>query len=288
MIRHTSKAKTIRADLHLHTTHSDGTLSPSEVVEQAAAVGLNVIAITDHDTLLGVAEAQQAGKRAGVEVIAGTELSACEGAEEFHIIGLFVDIMSTALLEQLERIRRARRQRIFKIVQRLETLGVSISAQEVLELAGHGTATRAHVAQIMFDHDLVENLNDAFVRFLGDSGPACVAKRFMSVADALAAIRLAGGVSILAHPGLTDRDLYIPLFAGMGLNGLEAYYPAYSRVQTRHYVDMARRLGLVPAGGSDFHGKRGGANALGRVRVPAECVGRIRAIAHLLPGSVGR
>jgi len=283
-----SKKKTIRADLHLHTTSSDGTLSPSAVVERAAAAGLNVIAITDHDTLLGVAEAQQFGRRLGVEVIAGTELSTWSGNEEFHIIGLFVDIMSTALLEQLERIRRARRERVFKIAQRLEAVGVSVSAQEVLELAGHGTATRAHVAQVMADNGLVDDLNQAFIKYLGDSGPAFVPKRFMSVEEALAAIRQAGGVSILAHPGLTDRDLYIPMFAEMGLNGLEAYYPAHTRAQTRHYVDMARRLGLVVSGGSDFHGKRSGDNALGRVRVPAEHVRRIRAVAHLLPGSVRR
>jgi predicted metal-dependent phosphoesterase TrpH len=282
------KQKQIRADLHIHTTHSDGALTPEEVVKEAAAAGLNTISITDHDTLQGVAEAQRFGKRYGVEVISGIELSAHQDAREFHIVGLYVDITNTGLLEKLTVIQRSRRKRIREIAERLADVGVKLTAQEVLEIAGEGSPTRSHVAQALVDSGRANDLNDAFHRYIGDTAPGFVAKRFMTVEQAVAEIRRAGGVSILAHPGLSSSDLYIPLFAQMGLNGLEAFYPACSRLQTRHYLDMGRRLGMLISGGSDFHGRRQPGEALGRVRVPGEYVERIKAVAFLLPGSFQR
>ena len=277
----------IAADLHVHTTSSDCTFTPEEVIEQAAAVGLNMIAITDHDTLDGVAEAQHFGRRAGVEVVPGVEMSVYHGDEEFHVIGLYVNSTNVPFLEKLNEFRKARRERIFEIVEKLKKVGVELDGHEILDLAHGGAPTRAHVARVLVNSGYVRDIYEAFSLYMGDSGPGFVPKRYMTVEEAIREIRNVGGVSILAHPGLTDRDGYIPLFVEMGLNGLEAFYPTYSRVQTRHYLDMADRMGLLVSGGSDFHGKQKADSPFGRTRVPASFVKQISAMACLLPGSVG-
>jgi len=276
----------IAADLHVHTSSSDCTFSPGEVIEQAAAVGLNMVAITDHDTLNGVAEAQHFGRRAGVKVVPGVEMSAYHGSEEFHIIGLYVDNTNVRFLEKLNEFRKARRERIFEIVDRLKEVGVELEGREILDLAHGGAPTRAHVAHILVEHGYAKDLNEAFWRYVGDSGPGFVPKRYTTVEEAVKEIRSVGGVSILAHPGVADRDGYIALFAEMGLNGIEAFYPTYSRVQTRHYLEMARRMGLLASGGSDFHGGQKIDNPLGRIRVPAVFVKKISAAASFVPGRV--
>ena len=279
-------AKKIQADLHVHTSASDGTFAPREVVERAAGIGLNVIAITDHDTMNGIAEAQQCAAGHGVNVIAGVEISTFHGEQEFHVIGLYTDLVSATFLEKLEEMRRARHDRIFEMVGKLREMGIDLDGQEIIDSADGGSAGRTHVAQALMDHGHVDTLSEAFYKYVGDRGPAFVPKKFMSVEDAIIAIRKVGGVSILAHPGVTDRDGYIPIFAQMGLNGLEAFYPTYSREQTTHYLDMANRMGMVVGGGSDCHGKRRTDIMLGRVRVPGIYVERITALARLQPGSV--
>ena len=277
--------KKIQADLHIHTNCSDGTFTPREVVERAEAVGLNVIAITDHDSMEGVAEAQQHGDRRGVDVIAGAEISSYHGEQEFHVIGLYLDTVNPQFLQKLDEIRTARRERIFEMVEKLKKMGVDLDGQEVIDSADGGSPGRTHLAQALVDHSHVKDLPEAFYRYVGDSGPAFVPKRYMTVEDTIAAIRSVGGVSILAHPGLTNRDNYIPIFVEMGLNGVEAFYPMYNREQTAHYLDMAQRMGLVVSGGSDCHGKRKAEIMIGRVRVPGAFVEKITAIARLLPGS---
>jgi len=280
-------ANKIIADFHVHTDCSDGIFSPGEVVRLAAAAGLNMLAITDHDTLEGVAEAEICGRRLGVEIVAGVEMSAYHGEEEFHIIGLYVDSTDVAFLEKLNDFREARRGRIFEIVEKLKEVGVELDGDEILDLTKGGSATRAHVAHALVDNGYVSNLNEAFSMYVGDSGPGFVPKKYMTVEEVIVQIRNVGGVSILAHPGLTDRDGYIPLFVEMGLNGLEAFYPTYSTVQTRHYLDMARRMKLLVSGGSDFHGKHRYNSPLGRVLVPEVFVRKITAAACLLPGAAG-
>ena len=279
-------AKRIQADLHVHTTYSDGLFSPREVVDRAAAVGLNMIAITDHDTMAGIAEARQHGPACGVDVVAGVEISTYHGDQEFHILGLYVDTVNTSFLERLELMRRARHERIFEMVEKLKTLGVELDGQEIIDLADGNSPGRAHVAQALMNRGHVADFSEAFFRYVGDSGPAFVPKRFITAQEAIAAVRTMGGVSILAHPGLTNRDDFIAVFAEMGLNGLEAFYPTYSREQTTHYLSLAQRLGLLASGGSDCHGRRRPEIMLGRVRVPEVFVQKITALAQLLPGSL--
>ncbi|NQT20225.1 MAG: PHP domain-containing protein [Planctomycetes bacterium] len=278
--------KRIMADLHVHTSCSDCAFTPREVVELAARAGLNMVAITDHDTTEGVAEAQQAGRRAGVEIIPGVEISAYHGEEEFHIIGLYVDNTNVAFLESLKTFRKARRDRIFEIVERLEKIGVHLDGREVLDQADSGSPTRAHVAHALVENGYADNVGEAFALYIGDSGPGFVPKRYMTVEKSISEIRSLGGVSILAHPGLTDRDGYIALFVEMGISGLEAFYSTYSRAQTRHYLDIAQRMDLLVSGGSDFHGKNQDNSFLGRFRVPAAFVEQIMAAARMLPGSI--
>lgn len=278
--------KNIMADLHVHTSCSDCAFTPREVVELAARAGLNLVAITDHDTMEGVAEARLAGERVGVEIVPGVEISAYHGEEEFHIIGLYLNTTDVAFLERLKTFGKARRERIFEIVEKLGKIGVHLDGHEVLELADSGSPTRAHVAHALVENGYAGSLSEAFALYIGDSGPGFVPKRYMTAEEAIVEIRSLGGVSILAHPGLTDRDGYIALFTEMGMNGLEAFYPTYSRIQTQHYLDMAGRMGLVVGGGSDFHGKHQNDSFLGRFRVPAAFVEKIMAVACMLPGSV--
>ena len=281
-------AKQIQADLHIHTTCSDGTLTPREVVDHAAAAGLSVIAITDHDTTSGVAEARHHGSARDIEVIPGVEISTYHGDQEFHLIGLYVDTVNTAFLERLNGMCRERHERIVQIVDKLRSIGVELDVQDVMDLADGGSPGRAHVAQALKDRGHVTNLSEAFCKYVGDTGPAFVPKRYMTMQEAITTIRAMGGVSILAHPGVTARDEYIPLFADMGLHGIEAFYPTYNREQTARYLTMARRLGLLVSGGSDSHGARRPDLPIGRVRVPGVYVERIAALAQLLPGSVNR
>ena len=274
------------ADLHVHTSCSDCAFTPREVVEQAARAGLNLVAITDHDTMEGVAEARQAGERVGVEIVPGVEISSYHGEEEFHVIGLYLNSTNVAFLERLKTFRKARRDRILEIVEKLGKIGVHLDGHEVLELADSGSPTRAHVAHALVENGYAGTLSEAFARYIGDSGPGFVPKRYMTVEETVREIRSLGGVSILAHPGLTDRDGYIALFAEMGMNGLEAFYPSYSRIKTQHYLDMSRRMGLLVGGGSDYHGKNPNDSFLGRFRVPGAFVEKITAVACMLPGSV--
>ena len=281
-----SMAKKIQADLHVHTNYSDSTLSPREVVDHAVTAGLNMIAITDHDTTAGIAEAQQHGRTRDVDVVAGVEISTYHGEQEFHIVGLYVDTVNPSFLEKLEQMRRARHERIFEIAEKLKKLGIDIDGQEIIDLADGNSPGRAHVAQALMNRGHVSDFGEAFYRFVGDTGPAFVPKRFITVEESIASIRSMSGVSILAHPGLTNRDDFIPMFAEMGLNGLEAFYPTYNREQTTHYLSLAQKLGLLASGGSDCHGRRKPEIMIGRVRVPELFVQRITALAQLLPGSL--
>jgi len=279
--------KRIQADLHVHTSLSDSTMSPREVIDRAVAVGLDMIAVTDHDTMHGVAEAQRCGERRGVTVVPGVEVSTYHGTDEFHILGLYVDAVNVAFLEKLEMICKARLERIYEISAKLKQMGVDVEAEEVIDLAAGGSPGRTHVARVLLRRGYVGDISEAFSRYVGDSAPAIVPKRFMTVEQAIAEIRNAGGVSILAHPGLVQqRDAFIPLFAEMGLNGLEAFYPSYRRMQTQHYLELAARLGLVASGGSDCHGSRRDGIMLGRVRLPGHYVEKIFALARMLPGSI--
>jgi len=273
------------ADLHLHTMYSDGTFTPRELVKRSRALGINIIAITDHDSIEGVFPAMAAGEKLGVRVIPGVELSAHHGGIEVHIIGLFIDVLNPPFLEMLRTMQQLRVKRIHTISKLLRDLGVDITAGEILAVAGDGTPSRAHVAKALVERGLVDDYRAAFQRYLGDTGPANAPKRFLSMHECIELISSAWGVAVFAHPGATRHDELLPVFADMGGHALETYYPSYTNHQTRHYLNLAGQLNLLPSGGSDCHGFNRPDLLLGKIRLPQCIVDDLEQVARV--GHVG-
>ncbi|MBI5571930.1 MAG: PHP domain-containing protein [Desulfomonile tiedjei] len=247
-------------DLHVHTVISDGTFSPQHVVRLASKRGLKAIAVTDHDTVAGVAPAQDEGRHLGLEVVPGVELSAHSERGILHILGYFVRIDEPDLLESLDFLSRGRRERIPKILSKLERNDVFVSNDEVESEAVGGVPGRPHLAAIMLRKGYVSARQEAFDRFLKKGAPAYVEKVKLAPQDAIEVLRKAGGVPVLAHPySLGEEDPHrleeiVRALMEYGLMGLEAYYSRHTLKQTGTYLDLARRLDLVITGGSDFHG----------------------------------
>jgi hypothetical protein len=248
-----------RIDLHLHTTHSDGSLPPAEVLALAHKAGVTALAITDHDIVSGLPEALEAGARLGIEVIPGIEISSLYKEAELHILGYFLDWKDQGLHRRLADIRAGRHRRNPLIVERLNALGLALTYEEVRDLAGTESVGRPHIARVLMAKGYVQSAKEAFDRYLADGKPAYVARELPEPAEAIAWITAAGGVAVLAHPtwiretseGL--RTLCEQLKA-TGLTGIEVHYSTHKASQTAQYLDIARRLDLVVTGGSDFHG----------------------------------
>ena len=263
-------------DLHSHTTASDGTLTPRELVRAAAGRGVRVLAVTDHDSTDGVAEAtDEAAKHPPLTIVPGLEINcdapAAPGAagSEVHILGYCVDWEAGWFQDFLTEQRAERRQRVYRMAERLAELGMPIDPAEVLALVKDGSVGRPHVAQVMVNHGYVRSVREAFDRYLRAGGPANVPRKRLTPADAVAVILRARGVPVLAHPGLAGRDDLIPDLVRAGLMGIETYYPEHSATQTAGYREMCRSLGLVATGGSDYHGPQPGkASSPGTPAIP--------------------
>ena len=267
-------------DLHVHSTASDGSRAPADVVQEAKRVGLAAIALTDHDTVDGVAEAANAGSAIGVRVVPGVELSAVEGDVETHILGLHLS--DTSELEaRLVALRDMRRTRAERIVQRLNELGVRIAMADVLEQAAGGAIGRPHVARAMIADGWAVDFRDAFDRYLGNGKPAFVSKDSLAVSDAIELIHRAGGLAILAHPAQAGTRERVQAFVALGIDGVEVRHPSHSSEDAARLAALVEHFGLVPSGGSDWHGSGEGPRTLGAMRVPAEWLsrqdGRVRA-----------
>lgn len=254
-------------DLHTHSTASDGVLPPTAVVEAAHAAGLAAMALTDHDTVAGVAEARRAGERLGVDVVAGVELSAHLGSEEIHLLALHLSDVDT-IAGELARFRDDRVTRAERMVERLNALGVPVTMDDVLREAGAGAVGRPHVARAVVARGGALDVREAFDRYLGDGRPAAVEKPRLDARDAIALAHAAGGITVWAHPGAAGRrDRVEPLVAA-GLDGLEVLHPRHSgedRLRLNALVDF---FGLVTSGGSDWHGPTDAWRTLGMMRVP--------------------
>ena len=261
----------MRIDLHVHSTASDGTLSPAAVVAEARAHGVGILALTDHDTMGGVAEALAAGEAEGVRVIPGVELNTDSPAGEVHVLGYCIPPEDEAFTALLERRSRARIERAHKMVQRLHELGMPIAFDHVLRLAGGGNIGRPHVARALVEAGYARNVREAFDRWLYRGGPAYVPRDRLTPEEAIAAVKAAGGVPVLAHPGrIADQSVIEELIAA-GLEGLECFYPEHSPEQTERYLALARKHGLLVTGGTDFHGPGSTHDTvIGSVSAPAE------------------
>jgi predicted metal-dependent phosphoesterase TrpH len=252
-------------DLHIHTTASDGTLTPSEVISQALKLKLKAIAITDHDTLAGSNAALQAGIPSPLNFLTGVEISAAPprfyvGSGSFHLLGYSIRLDDPALNHALEKLQQARKNRNPAIISRLNDLGITITLDEVRQEAGDGQLGRPHIAKLLVKKGLVASMNQAFDRYLGADGPAYVDKFRIECRKAIALILNAGGIPVLAHPGLLKcktSDQFDELIAGlkkMGILGVEVFYPEHTPGQTHLFAELAQRHNLMLTGGTDFHG----------------------------------
>jgi hypothetical protein len=248
-------------DLHAHSTASDGSDTPSQLVRRAAEIGLTAVALTDHDTLEGIEEATAAARLTSVRLIPGVELSLEWSQGGMHLIVLFLGPGRGPLRDRLAELQAGRDERNQKMVELLNSLGLSIEYQEVLTEAGGGSVGRPHIAAVMARHGHVDNIASAFDLWLGKGKPAYVGRKRLLPEEAIGLARMEGAVPILAHPhtmGIdTAEDMATTLrrLRAAGLIGLECHYPLYSPDERLEYVDLARRFDLVPSGGSDYHGR---------------------------------
>src|SRR5215472_4599428 len=244
-------------DLHTHTTASDGTYTARELVREAAQRGLRVLAITDHDSTDGLVEAlDEARGHAPLQIVPGIEINCDVEGAEIHVLGYYPDYEAAWFQDFCREQRRERRARVERIVARLGELGMPIDPEAVFALVREGSAGRPHVAQAMLARGYVKTVREAFDKYLGTGKPAHVPRKKLTPTDAVRLIRRAGGVPVLAHPGLADRDAMIPELIAAGMMGIECYYSEHSAGQRAAYLERCRQDDLVATGGSDFHGPR--------------------------------
>ncbi|MCC6943418.1 MAG: PHP domain-containing protein [Thermomicrobiales bacterium] len=265
-------------DLHCHTNASDGFLSPAELIALAAAQQMRTLAITDHDTIDGLAEATAAALEHGIEVVPGVEISSNTGGSEIHMLGYFVDPASPILSDHLRWCIESRIARVEQICRRLTAAGLPLTVDEVLAVAGSGSVGRPHVAQVMIARGYVDSIGDAFARYLGRGKPGFVQRENVAPAKAVGVIIESGGAAVLAHPYATGAALEVlPDLIDAGLAGLEAWYGEYDQRTRERLAAMAEKLGLIATGGSDFHGTgfKEGRN-LGSVAIDHDVVDQLR------------
>lgn len=264
--------RALKVDLHMHTTCSDGHLTPTELVRAVHKAGLDIVAITDHDTTAGIEEARQAVGNTSLRIIPGIEISSHIDDFEIHVLGLNVDHTSLDFQNRLEGLRKARRERIHVIVETLNKLGIKIDADEVFALAKGKSVGRPHVARALVKKGVVASTDQAFKRFLGRTAPAYVKTYDLVPAEAFAMIRQAGGIPVLAHPAFVGDDTVIPTLIGAGLMGIEVFHRYEDESVWENYLRMAERYQLLVTGGSDFHGydRSTKSSDLGEVTLPYE------------------
>jgi len=260
-------------DLHMHSTASDGSRSPAEVVRAAKRASLVAIALTDHDTVAGLAEARAVGEELGVRIINGVELSAVEGESETHLLGLHLS--DTNVLERgLTELREMRGRRAARIVELLQSQGVQVTLDDVLLQAGTGAIGRPHVARALVADGWAVDVRDAFDRYLAAGRPAYVAKDQLGMRDAIAMVHAAGGLALLAHPGPAATRERLEALLALGLDGVEVKHPSHSPQDTARIRTLSEQLGLLPSGGSDWHGAGDGPRTIGMMHVPMEWLTR--------------
>ncbi|WP_438446936.1 PHP domain-containing protein [Gorillibacterium sp. sgz5001074] len=267
------------ADLHTHTIASDGTETPADNVRTALAAGLFAVAITDHDTVSGIGEALEEGKRVGITVVPGVEISTVAAGRDIHVLGYYLRWEDPLLLERLAELRAVRDRRNDLMLEKLRELGIAITMDEVLALRNSRgkpdeTVGRPHIAEVLMHKGVVRSLREAFDRYLGSGGAAYVNPPRIRPETAITWIHEAGGAAVLAHPGIYGDDALVDeLLDGAGWDGVEAYHSDHTPEQCERYRSMAESRGLIVTAGSDYHGQRGGVvfhAPLGSQRAPAE------------------
>ena len=245
-----------KADLHIHTTASDGLMDPGEVVRWAGIKRLKAIGITDHDTINGICPAEEASSKYGVEVVPGIELSTLYKDEEIHILGYYIDYKAGWFLETLEKIQNSRYERAANIVDRLKGIDIDITLDQVKRVAGSGAIGRPHIARAMIDKGYINNIKEAFQKYIGKGCPAYVERYKLSSSEAIHTINRLGGISVLAHPGLIRNKAYIGEIVSLGVEGIEAYHSKHDDETVRNALSIAKSEKLLITGGSDCHGMK--------------------------------
>lgn len=243
------------ADLHCHTTASDGILTPKELIRFAADLGLKGIGITDHDTIQGWKEAEEAGARYKIQILRGIELNTDWQGKEVHILGYEVDSSSGYLNDKLRSLSKEREQRMLEILERLTTQGIMICEDEVRQLAQGESIGRPHIAQVLMERGFVGNIREAFERYIGMGAPAYVARHKLTTEEGIELVRAARGIPVLAHPGMQRLGEEIPAWVEVGLQGIEVIHSEHKPEDVTRYKAIAQKYHLLTTGGSDFHGE---------------------------------
>jgi len=265
-----------RADLHVHTDFSDGTFPPERVIEEVKKKSIDCIAICDHDCIDGLEPAIDAAKKEGIELIPGIELTAEKNGSEIHMLGYCIDWKNKDLLSLIERMQQIRVRRIHDMIKKLKTLGVDIKTEDVFKLSKRGSIGRLHLACAIYNSGYTRYVSEAFRRYIGDRDPCYVGKFNLTPYEAINAILKAGGVPVLAHPGVMGRDDFITDYIKHGLRGLEVYHSDHSASTVSHYLKLAEALGLLVTGGSDCHGLGKGKILMGRITIDYRLVEELK------------
>ena len=265
------------ADLHIHTYYSDSTSSPQEVVDEAIKNGLSCISITDHDVIDGVAPTKEAAKAVNLEVIPGIELSSEFEGKDIHILGYFIDFEKGPLFDKIEAFLDERVRRMKQMILNLQTVGIKdITFEEISVMTKSRAVGRAHLATLLIKKGHVNNFKNAFEKYLGQDRPGWAPKFKQSPFEAIDLIHQSGGLAVMAHPMLTQKDELIPRLVKGGLDGLEAYYPNCMPAVTQFYEKIGRKNGLLLTGGSDAHGAAKVFTYVGKEQIPYELIEKMK------------
>jgi len=270
------------ADLHVHSTASDGRFTPAEIVRMAVSAGLTVIALTDHDTIDGIAPALEAANQyPGLRLIPGVELSTDVSSGEVHVLGYFIDYNSQDFKTSLERMRNSRANRAEKMVAKLRELGCNIELERVHEIAGKGALGRAHIAQALLEKGYISSFKDAFSKYIGHGCPAYISREKLTPAEAVKLILQANGLPVLAHPFTAQNpEELVKELKVIGLVGMEVYYAGYLASEMNILLNIAQKYDLIPTGGTDYHGIDASSEiTIGSTDVPVQSIERLMALA---------
>ncbi len=243
-----------KTDLHIHTTFSDGVLTPTEVLNWASKKNLTDMAITDHDTTEGVEEAIEEGKKLGINVIPGIELSCGDQGQEVHILGYFIDHKAPKLLEFTETLKKAREDRNIDIIEKLSKMNIDVSIEDVREIAQEGNMGRPHIAKALIAKGIVDTVDGAFKIYLGKGKPAYVERFKVTIKEGIDFIHALGGVAVAAHPGLVNDQKVLTYLFKQNIDGIEVIHCKHTEEQVKHFSTLAKELNLIETAGSDCHG----------------------------------
>lgn len=274
-----------RADLHVHTTYSDSSLRPEEVVRYAKKIGLSCIAVADHDSVEALDEALGAGLNYGIEVVPAVEVSAEENGKELHMLGYYIDYKDEDFKAVLKQIREDRKNRLYKMVDALNRHGFNIDVDDLIKSVGEVSISRLHIAQYMKNKNFISSWREAFNRYIGDDKPCYVASFRHSSKQAIDLIKRARGIPVISHPGLNKVDSLLPRLVEQGIEGIEVFHSEHSSSTSKYYEKYAKEHGLLVTGGSDCHGTIKGRVLMGEVTIPYSYVEELKKSRKVVPGT---